>query len=93
MKSESTVQKQILEYLTSKGGYVIRNANATKSGIADLTVCYKGKYIAIETKKEKGGVVSEKQKRQAAKLDKAGGITIFANSLNCVIEFLEKRNK
>ena len=49
-KSESQIQKEISDYLESKGHYVIKIVRANKQCVSDLAVCQNGKYVAIEVK-------------------------------------------
>ena len=51
MKSEQTIQSEILKYLKSVGAYTIKVSAATKAGIPDIICCYKGRFIAIEVKR------------------------------------------
>ena len=51
MKSEQTIQSEILKYLKSVGAYTIKVSAATKSGIPDIICCYKGRFVAIEVKR------------------------------------------
>ena len=44
----------------------------TKSGIPDLFLCFDGKLIGIEMKRQKGGVVSDNQKYWGYILENAG---------------------
>lgn len=48
----------------------------TKSGIPDLFLCFEGKLVGIEMKRQKGGVVSPTQKYWAAILS-ASGVEVF----------------
>lgn len=51
-KSETSLQERIQKLIRARGGYVNKNwGNMTSEpGIADLTVCYKGLYLALEVK-------------------------------------------
>lgn len=90
IKSEKRVSEKIVEYLKSIGAYVIRNANATKSGVPDLTVLYEGNFYGLELKKSRGGVVSEVQKNNFLQIEKNGGISFVANDLTVVIKNINK---
>ena len=56
VKAETSLQKRIQNLIIKRGGYVNKNwGNMTsKPGISDLTCCYKGYYISIEVKEDKG---------------------------------------
>jgi len=86
-KLESEIQKEITDYLESKGCYVIKVIRANKQGVADLTVCKDGKYYAIEVKAV--GKKKNTTKWQEKHLDlvrKSGGKAFVADSVYDVIE-------
>lgn len=75
MAAEKQFENKIKSYLKSKGAWFIKywaGAQFTKSGIPDLLVCYKGKFIAIEVKAENGHP-SELQLYNIRKIEEAGG--------------------
>jgi len=87
--TERTIQKKIIDYLESKGYYVVKVIKANKAGVADLTVCKDGKYIAIEVKtdKNKNGVTAL-QKFHLDLVKKSGGVAFVATSVEDVKEKL-----
>lgn len=68
---------------------VIRQEAVHKIGIPDLTLCYNGRFIAIELKDDEGSP-STLQVEWLTKIAKAGGIAIVANSVYPVIEALKR---
>ena len=54
VKSETNLQERIQKLIKARGGYVNKNWGSmiSEPGIADLTVCYKGLYLALEVKVE-----------------------------------------
>lgn len=75
MAAEKQFENKIKAYLKSKGAWFIKywaGAQFTKSGIPDLLVCYKGKFIAIEVKAE-NGKPSDLQLYNLRKIEEAGG--------------------
>ena len=88
---ESKFQTQVIQYLEGKGAYVekIHVSSYQKSGVADLRVCYKGRFIAIELK-IKGGVTSDLQKVKIQRVKDAGGIAISTRDLNEIKEVLHE---
>lgn len=56
IKAETSLQKRIQDLIIKRGGYVNKNWGSmiSKKGIADLTCGYKGFYLAIEVKNDKG---------------------------------------
>jgi penicillin-binding protein-related factor A (putative recombinase) len=51
---ESKIQKKVLQYLETNKIYNYKVISANKRGVLDITVCYEGRFIAIEVKTEKG---------------------------------------
>ena len=50
--SEHAFQTRVIKFLRSQGYYVVNNLGSAcqRRGIADLTVCIKGRFIAVELK-------------------------------------------
>lgn len=84
---ETRLQQRIQKLIRSRGGYVNKNHGSmiSEPGIADLTVCYKGYYVALEVK-EDDGKPSKQQGIHARQVWKAGGIS-------CVVWSVEEVNK
>lgn len=59
-----------------------------KKGIPDILVCYKGRYIAIEAKTHEGKF-SKWQNTRKAQIEAAGGIVIYARSVDDVRRVIE----
>lgn len=89
-KPETLLQQKIQKYLEAKGAYVNKNWGNmfTKPGIADLTVCYRGLYIAIEVKVG-NNKPTEAQMVHANLVQNAGGISVIVWSLDEVKELIE----
>lgn len=97
---EDEVLRDCLAYLQLNGVYCWRNnTGATKTahgfvrygkvGSSDiLGILPNGKFIAVECKREKGGVVSEKQKEFLEMIVKNQGVAIVANSIESLQEKL-----
>lgn len=90
VKEETALQERIQRLIEARGGYVNKNwGNMTSApGIADLTVCYKGLYIALEVK------VGENKPTQAQGIharcvQRAGGITAVVWSIKEVEKILD----
>jgi len=85
-KSESKIQKEIVDYLKGKGYYVIKIVRANEQGVADLAVCKDGRYIAIEVKavgKKKN--VTKLQEHQLHLVRMSGGKAFVADSVwDCI---------
>lgn len=105
MQKEDEVQKQCLDYLTIRNIYHWRqNSGCAKIGkrfirfttiigISDiLGICPDGRFLAIECKREKGGVVSTAQKLFLQNIKNNGGVAIVVHSLDDMVQQL-KENK
>lgn len=90
MKSEASIQRQILAFLKSKGAYAVKVEAANRRGVPDILCCFKSRFLAIETKTEKG-VISDIQLCHRDFIDLAQGIHIFATSVERVEDELRKR--
>ena len=90
VKAETSLQKRIQNLITKRGGYVNKNwGNMTsKKGIGDLTVCYKGFYLAIEVKID-DGKPSFAQGIHCRKVWHSGGIAMIAWSVEEVEKVLD----
>ena len=88
---ESAIQKKIKDWLESEGAYVVKVITATKAGVPDLLVCYKGLFIAIEVKTpETKNNVSALQKHNIINIHNANGYAIVAWDLDIVKDLIRK---
>ena len=87
---EKQIENSIKKYLASKGVWYIKHfANKfTKVGVPDILACWQGKFVAIEVKTPVG-VLSELQKYNLIAIQKAGGISLVARSLEDVMEVIK----
>ena len=84
-KSEQKLQKEIINYLESKGAFVVKTITTNKSGCPDLLVCYKSIFVAIEVKAPgKLGNVTAIQQAQLQKIKEAGGKALLVDSLEAI---------
>lgn len=75
MASEKNFENRVKKYLNEKGAYVIKywgGGNFTRSGVPDLLVCYRGRFLGLEIKAE-NGKPSELQLHHLEQIRKAGG--------------------
>lgn len=95
MIAEHDIQSQILEYLQLRHVLVFRNNTGRRGyvrfgldvGSSDIIgVLPGGRFLAIEVKKPKGGVVSEFQTRFLESVNAHGGLGFVARSLADVEE-------
>lgn len=91
MHSEQKIQSDIKTWIEKQGGYVVKVVQATKAGVPDLLVCYKGKFIGIEVKRPcTKNNVSKLQIHNLNLIKAADGLTIVAWDLDRVIEFFKE---
>jgi len=85
-KSEKEVQTLILKFLKSIGCYTLKTVVSNRKGVVDIHGCYQGKYFAIEVKAENKDFreVTKLQRYDLMKVNDAGGLGFFANSLEYV---------
>lgn len=95
-ESEASLQRKCQAIIRKYGGYVFKNNGNmfTESGRPDLVGCLKGKFIAIELKRE-GHMkeLSEAQKIVGQKILNAGGIWIATDEAIIVEALCIKINK
>ena len=62
-------------------------------GVSDLICCVRGKFLAIEVKREKGGKLSDYRKAFLQTVEDVGGVAMVATSLDEVIETVNRIRK
>lgn len=86
--SEQAIQRAIIKYLKTVA-YVVKIISASKSGIPDLLVLYKGKFIAFEVKTpDKRNNVSDLQQHNINEIIKNGGLAYVVWELNQVKDII-----
>lgn len=86
---ESAVQKKIIDYLHSIGAWTVKTIQCNKAGVPDILCCYKGRFVALEVKRDnyaKINETSELQQRTIKQIIAAGGV---AGVVTCVTEVKE----
>ena len=89
---EAKLKSEIKEYLKTFPNifmHSVPGAAFGKVGAPDIVVCYKGRYIGIEAKTYEGRF-SEWQKTRKAQIEAAGGIAIFARSIEDIRKVMEE---
>lgn len=90
MMSESKTQAKILKWLDKMGYLTVKVVLANKSGIADIIACSPtGRYVEIEVKFG-ANKLSALQEHRLAEVNKRGGVSIAAWSLEDVIDGLKE---
>lgn len=78
---ESKIQKEILTYLRKNKIFHIRfQAQSNINGVPDIICCYKGLFIGLELKQEKGRA-TDLQMKKLKSINDAGGIGLIIKSL------------
>lgn len=87
---EKNIENSIKRYLKSKGAYCVKyhGNQFSQVGVADLLVCYKGRFLAIEIKNETGKT-SPLQDVNIELVKKAGGISFVARSVEDVSRVID----
>jgi len=88
---ESRIQSDIIAYLRGLGAYVrnIPGSAATGKGTADLLVCYRGYFLAVEVKRPDGSyeeTVTQRIRRN--QVTKADGLGIVVASIKEVADLI-----
>ena len=86
---EQVVQKAIIKYLKTIS-YVVKIVSASKSGVPDILISYKGRFIAFEVKTpDKKNNVSDLQEHNISEIMKYGGLAFVVWELNQVKEIIK----
>lgn len=87
---EKNIENKIKNYLKSIGAYYVKyhGNQFSQVGVPDILVCYKGKFIGIEVKNEKGKT-SPLQDINLKQIKQAGGISLVARSVEDVSEIID----
>lgn len=85
---EKTLQTSVMKYLKERGYYAINvPGNAFTSGVPDILVCIRGRYVALELKAA-DGTLRPLQKVRINSIRRAGGIAEAVRSLDRVKEII-----
>ena len=91
--TEQQIQNKIIKYLKTIS-YVVKIISATKAGVLDVIVCYKGRFIAFEVKTpDKKNNVSDLQQHNISEIVKNGGLAYVVWELNQVKEIIKGLEK
>jgi hypothetical protein len=89
MSFESGLQTKVIKYLRNVGAMVDNiHGNEYQASIADLIICYRGRYIALELKAP-DGVLSSGQRHKLRKVQRAGGIGECIHGINKVQSIID----
>lgn len=92
MTPEKKVENQIKRYLENLGAYHVKIHGSAymPAGTPDILACVSGRFVGIEVKKPKGGIVSALQKLKIKQIRNAGGVALVATSVEEVEREFEK---
>ncbi len=80
MTPEGQVKKDVKDFLKSLGRncwyFMPMSFGYGKSGVPDFIICYKGYFLAPETKRAKGGKSEPWQEQQQQEIRIAGGMSM-----------------
>lgn len=83
--SEQKTQKKIIDWLNSKGFYVVKTITCNRKGVPDILACAPGgQFIAIEVKYGTNKT-SKLQEYNIDVINKTGGLAFVAYDLSTVI--------
>lgn len=87
---EKNIENKIKSYLKSKGAYYVKyfGNQFSQVGVPDILACYKGYFVGIEVKNEKGKT-SALQDINLEQIKRAGGFSLVARSVEDVAKMLE----
>ncbi len=86
---ESQIQNKIIKYLNGIGAYSIKTIVTNRNGCPDIICCFKGRYVALEVKAEKG-IVSKLQEHNIKLIKNSGGVAAIVRSVEDVQEIINK---
>lgn len=83
--SEQKTQKKIIDWLSSKGFYVVKTITCNRKGVPDILACApNGQFVAIEVKYG-SNKASKLQDYNIDLINKNGGLAFIAYDLATVI--------
>lgn len=87
---EKHIENKIKRHLKEIGAYYVKfhATGFSRSGVPDILVCIRGRFVAIEVKQEKG-VVSALQEAHQRQIIAAGGVAIIAWSFEGYLQALK----
>ena len=89
---EEIIVKETEKILKERGAWFYKTHGSAfgKSGIPDIIVCYKGRFIGFEVKRHSGGKQSELQKYHQREIHNTDGICEFVRDIDQVLDVLNK---
>lgn len=87
---EKNIENKIKAYLKSIGAYYVKyfGNQFSQVGVPDILCCYKGRFIGIEVKNERGKT-SPLQDVNIQQIKDAGGLAIVARTVDEVKQLID----
>ena len=81
---EAQVKQEVKRILDEAGAYwyMVVPTGYGRRGVPDFLVCHKGRFLAVETKRENIRTPSPHQAREMRSIEAAGGSTLLINAEN-----------
>lgn len=83
-QAEKRIENQIKQWLENNSYWYIKvqgGCNNPSAGVPDILACIKGRFVGIEVKRPKGGVITTIQKFQINEINRSGGVAFVCTSL------------
>jgi len=88
---EQDYQNKIIKRLEAKGAYVVKVVSASKKGVPDLLICYKGRFLAVEVKTPfTRQNTSKLQEYNLNLVKRAGGYSVIATEFDDLTQILDR---
>lgn len=86
---EKALGKRVERLFDERGAWWLKTQPPNRTGVSDYLVCYRGRFLGIETKRE-GGRLAPLQIHELKKIIAAGGIAIPAFTVEAVEAILDR---
>jgi hypothetical protein len=89
---ESRLSRAIMGAMRARGAFVWKNHGGPTmmAGLPDIAGCYRGLFVAVETKMPGGGNPSPAQQLRHDQIREAGGYVIVARSVADITAWLDR---
>lgn len=91
-QGESRLSRRIAHAVRERGGFVfkVHGGPTMMVGLPDLVICYRGRYIALETKMPEGKGPSPAQRLRIHQIRRAGGLSYVVRSVRAAMMVLNR---
>lgn len=90
-QGESKLSRQIAKEVRHRGGFIfkVHGGPTMMAGLPDLQGCYRGRYVALETKMPGAKGASPVQRLRINQIRRAGGVSFVVRSVNDAMRVLD----